>query len=131
MFIHDPSQTDECEATKPRTFCDLDVTNNVWVEGVVDVAAGKRGICMLDTLTRPQVVDILRHDPRAREDLPRVTSNGELLQMLHDIHLLPRVEVADDLQSRSNRDPASIPFYSVFRGRPPAARPGRPPAPRR
>jgi hypothetical protein len=125
LFIPDPSQTEPCEASHPVTFCDLDVTNNVWVEGVVDLAAGKRGICMLDTLSRRQFISILQHDPRAREDLPRVTSNAELHQILADTKLLPQVELSDDLQSRANRDPAGIPFYSVFRGRPPTARPTR------
>lgn len=124
MSATDPTITgfELCEPATPNTLCDLDVEGNVWVEGVVDVAAGKRGICMLDQLSRPQIVDILQHDPRAREDLPRVTSNPELRQLLIDTRLLPAKELSEDLQSRSVRNPAGFPFYSVFRGRPPTAR---------
>jgi len=124
MSAPDPSKTgfEACDETKPSTLCDLDVEDNVWVEGVVDLAAGKRGICTLDYLNRPQIVDILRHDPRAREDLPRVTSNLELRQLVVDTQLYPAKEPSEELQSRSARNPASFPFYSVFRGRPPTAR---------
>lgn len=124
MPAPDPSQTgfEECDDETPSTLCDLDVENNVWVEGVVDLAGGKRGICTLDYLNRPQIVDILRRDPRAREDLPRVTSNPELRQLVVDTQLYPAKELSEDLQSRSARNPSSFPFYSVFRGRPPTAR---------
>jgi hypothetical protein len=114
--------SEECDEATRSTLCDLDVENNVWVEGVVDLAAGKRGICTLDYLNRPQIVDILKHDPRAREDLPRVTSNPELRQLVRDTQLYPGKELSEDLQSRSAKNPASFPFYSVFRGRPPTAR---------
>lgn len=124
MPIVDPSEPG-CEpigGAEVLTNCDLNVVNNVWVEGDVNLAAGKRGICMLDSLTAPQIIGILKHDPRAREDLPKVTSNPDLLQLLADTRLLPSVEMGDALQSRANRNPAAIPFYSVFRGRAPAAR---------
>ena len=124
MAAPDPSNTgfDECNTEPRSTLCDLDVENNVWVEGVVDLAAGKRGICTLDYLSRPQIVDILSHDPRAREDLPKVTSNPELRQLVVDTRLLPAKELSEELQSRAARDAAGFPFYSVFRGRPPVAR---------
>lgn len=123
MPAPDPSVTgsEQC-CDSPTTLCDLDVRNNVWVEGVVDVEHGKRGICMLDTLSERQIIGILQHDPRAREDLPKVTSNPELHQLLATTRLLPRQELEEELQERSNRNPAGIPFYSVFRGRAPAAR---------
>src|SRR5262245_44455410 len=125
MPADDSAPDPACECTDGSaspTCCDLDVVDNVWVEGVVDLATGKRGICMLDTLSRRQIVDILQHDPRAREDLPKVTSNAELRELLAVTKLLPRVEQGDELQSRANRNPAGIPLYSVFRGRAPAAR---------
>lgn len=127
MAAPDPSVTgyEQCEPATPTTLCDLDITNNVWVEGVVDVAQGKRGICMLDSLSERQIVDILQHDPRAREDLPKVTTNAELLQLLAQTRLLPPKSMEEDLQERSNRNPAGIPFYTVFRGRAPAARRSR------
>lgn len=121
-MTHRPSETDcECDDA-PTTLCDRDVENNVWVEGVVDVAAGKRGICTLDFLSRQQIVDILQRDPRAREDLPRVTSNPELRQLVAMTKLLPATDLSEELQSRAARHPAGMPFYSVFRGRPPVAR---------
>lgn len=124
MPAPDPSKTgfEECDDAAPATLCDLDVENNVWVEGVVDLAAGKRGICMLDQLSRPQIVDILQRNPRAREDLPRVTSNPELRQLVVETPPLPAKELSEEMQTRAARNPAGFPFYSVFRGRPPTAR---------
>lgn len=124
MAAPDPDVTgfEQCEPATPATYCDLDITNNVWVEGVVDPAHGKRGICMLDSLSERQIVDILQHDPRAREDLPRVTSSAELLQLLATTRLLPAQSLEEQIQERSNRNPNGIPFYTVFRGRAPAAR---------
>jgi len=124
MSAADPEETgfEECEGGASIALCDLDVENNVWVEGVVALAAGKRGICMLDQLSRPQIVDILRRDHRAREDLPRVTSNPDLRQLVLDTKLYPATELSDELQSRAARNPGGAPFYSVFRGRPPTAR---------
>lgn len=120
----DPTVTgyEQCDPVSPPTLCDLDVRNNVWVEGVVNLEKGQRGICMLDSLSRAQIVSILEHDPRAREDLPRVTSNAELLQLGATTKLLPRQEAHEELQSKANRNPAGLPFYTVFRGRAPAAR---------
>jgi len=116
---------EQCEPEAPETLCDLDVRDNVWVEGVVDIEHGKRGICMLDSLSRAQVISILEHDPRARQDLPKVTSNPELRELLATTQLLPTKEVSEQLQAKENRNPAGIPFYSVFRGRAPAARRSR------
>lgn len=114
------SDQDECECEEaPTTFCDLDVENNVWVEGVVDLAKGKRGICMLDTMTVDQVVYVLQRNPQARRDLPKVTSNRELRELATKVPLLSPDEPADVAQSRANRNPAGIPFYNQFGGRPP------------
>lgn len=100
--------------------CDLDVVDNVWVEGVVDLSKGQRGICMLDTMSRKQVIYVLQHDPKAREDLPRVTSNADLLTLLSQVKLLP-TGTAGDVLTRSNvRN--GLPFYSQFAGKPPASR---------
>ena len=114
--------SEQCEDQRSPTCCDLDVVDNVWVEGVVNLSAGQRGICMLDSLSRQQVVYILEHDPKAREDLPKVTSNPELLGLLATTRLLPAVEQGGELQSRANRNPAGMPFYSLFGGRAPVAR---------
>lgn len=119
MSALDPSVvgSEECCDDSPETFCDLDVTNNVWVEGIVDVPAGKRGICMLDSLTVDQVIYILEHDPQARIDLPKVTSNEALRRLVAEVPLLPRQDAADVEQSLDAR--AGLPFYTVFRGQPP------------
>ena len=124
MPAPDPTITgyEQCEPETPATLCDLDVRNNVWVEGVVDLDHGMRGICMLDQLSERQIIGILQHDPKARDDLPKVTSSPELRQLLAQTKLLPGTELEEELQQRSNRNPAALPFYNVFRGRPPAAR---------
>lgn len=119
MSAPDPSivGSEVCCDDTPETFCDLDVTHNVWVEGIVDVPNGKRGLCMLDTLTEEQVIYILQHDPQARIDLPKVTSNEQLRRMASQVPLLPRQDAADVEQSRDAR--AGLPFYTIFRGQPP------------
>jgi hypothetical protein len=97
----------------------LNIENNVWVEGVVDIAANKRGICMLDTMTREQVVYVLQHDPKAREDLPKVTSNPVLLEMLDTVKILRTDTLDEHLQRASARN--GLPFYNIFRGNAPNA----------
>lgn len=92
------------------TKCDRDRTNNVWVEGEV---------CLLDTLGRANIVAILQADQRAREDLLRVTSDAELLDLARTVPLLPSESEGDRVQKELNRSADSIPFYTVFRGQPP------------
>jgi len=102
--------------------CDLDIENNVWVEGVVDLSARpqKRGICMLNTMSREQIIHVLQHDPRARLDLCRVTSNAELLTLVNQVKLL-RTDTRDQvLQSNNVRN--GLPFYNQFRGNPPQSK---------
>lgn len=103
------------------SYCDLDVENNVWVEGVVDLAANppKRGICMLDTMQEHQVSYVLRHDPKARCDLPKVTSNPYLLALLGRVGLLSTGVRSDSEQRRHNTKQGSLPFYNQFGGKPP------------
>lgn len=117
----DPEQVgqEQCEETR-TTYCDLDIENNVWVEGVVDIPAGKRGICMLDTMSASQVIHVLQHDPRARRDLSRVTSSPDLLALLDRVSLLPTGNPADDAQRQDAR--RGLPFYTQFAGRPPVPR---------
>lgn len=111
--------TPATSTSQATTLCDLDIENNVWVEGVVDVAANKRGVCMLDTMSKAQIIDVLKHDPKARDDLPKVTSNAEVLELLNTIPLLGTVSYSQSLQS--NQVKAGLPFYNVFRGQPPNA----------
>jgi len=122
----DPSSTtssteEESTSTRRGTYCDGDRVNNVWVEGAVD-ADGNGGICMLDTMTEEQVVYVLQRDPKAREDLQRVTTDADLKAWAETIPLLPTGNEGDKLQREVNNNAASIPFYSVFAGKPPTAR---------
>lgn len=71
----------------PRTFCDGNVENNYWVDGIVDLQRGMRGICSLDNMTEDDVVYILRQVPQARKDLPLVTTNPHLLRLLDQTSL--------------------------------------------
>lgn len=105
---------------RPRTFCDRDRKNNVWIEGVVD-ENGNGGICMLDTMSRAQVISVIECDPVARADLKRVTSDPCLLELAEQVQPLPTEEPGDVLQKEMGRQADSIPFYSVFRGQPPFA----------
>jgi len=105
---------------RPRTFCDRDRKNNVWVEGVQD-EDGNGGICMLDTMTRAQVISILECDEVARADLKRVTSDPCLLEMAEKVKRLPTEEESDREQRELGRAEDSIPFYTIFRGQPPFA----------
>lgn len=105
---------------RPRTLCDRDRKNNVWVEGVVD-ENGNGGICLLDTLCEGQIIGILQVDEVARADLKRVTSDAHLLELAETIPRLPLEEPGDKLQHEVNRNADSIPFYSIFRGQPPFA----------
>lgn len=114
------SQSQNSEPTR-STRCDGDRRNNVWVEGVVD-EDGNGGICMLDTMTEAQIIYVLQHDPKAREDLQRVTTDPELKEWAASIPMLPGVEEGDKLQTQMNASASSIPFYSVFQGKPPTAR---------
>lgn len=107
-------------APQPKTFCDRDRKNNVWVEGVVD-ENGNGGICMLDTMTRAQVISVLECDEVARADLKRVTSDPCLLELANTIPRLSTEEPVDTLQKELGRQADSIPFYTIFQGQPPFA----------
>jgi hypothetical protein len=126
MSCNDPSSnssTDDGtteEAPSRVTYCDGDRANNVWVEGANE--NGEGGICMLDTMTQAQVIYVLQRNAKARDDLQRVTTDTELKDWALTIPMLPGVEDGDKLQRQVNNNAASIPFYSVFAGKPPTAR---------
>lgn len=103
------------------SYCDLDRRNNIWVEGG-DPAQGT-GICLLDSMTSDQVVYTLQHNPKAKADLLRVTSDPNLHELAEKVELFPTAVEADALQTETNRnnDAGSIPFYAIFRGQPPFA----------
>lgn len=99
----DPCQTGE---GPPPTLCDGDTTNNCWVEG---------NVCLLDTMSKQQIVYSIEHNPKARDDLARVTTCEEILQLLKDVPLLSGVQ-EDDAQQRVLNQSDCLPFYTVYRG---------------
>jgi len=103
---------DPCNAGPPASLCDGDKENNVWMDGQV---------CLLDTLNEWQVCEILSRDEVARNDLKRVTTDARLLELAHNVPRLPTGNASDEMQHKANTDPGSIPFYTVFKGRPPFA----------
>lgn len=113
-----------CACQPGCTKCDRDRTNNVWVErGNNPGSENAPGICLLDTLTEAQVIDIVERDERARKDLLRVTSDPRLLEIAAKTKRLTTAEEADLQQKWVNKNeaPAGNPFYAVFRGQPPFA----------
>jgi hypothetical protein len=98
-----------------RTLCDGDRVNNVWVEGARP--DGTLGICMLDTMEEYQIINVLQRDPKAREDLKRVTTNQYLQELLAKIPMLPSHNEGDQLQKEANQ--GTMALYTVFRGVPP------------
>jgi hypothetical protein len=121
-----------CECCRGCTKCDLYVpgTPNVWVErgeASPDLFAAAQpdykyiGICSLDTLKESQVIYIIERDEKARKDLLKVTSDPRLRHLALTVPKLPTQELVDAEQLNQNRpnEPASIPFYAVFRGQPP------------
>lgn len=108
--------------TTAVTKCDADRANNVWVERGPNPGDELRvGICLLDTMSEEQVIYSVQRDDRARADLLRVTTNARLLEIARTVPRLPTVELVDEEQRDMNRPntAASIPFYSIFQGRPP------------
>lgn len=107
-----PDDQDPCQPTTPTTLCDGDTTDNVWMDGQV---------CLLDTLNEYQVCDILSRDEVARKDLLRVTTDARLLELARTVPRLPTGVASDECQRKVNTNPASLPFYTVFAGKPPFA----------
>jgi hypothetical protein len=103
----------------PKSCCDGDRTNNMWVEGG-DTKLGT-GICLLDTMSPDQVIYTLQHNPNAAKDLLRVTSDPVLREYALTVPLLSTKVEVDEEQKEINRhdEAGSIPFYAIFRGQPP------------
>jgi len=115
----------ECE-TPTATRCDLYVpgTENVWVErGCSPNDASAPGICLLDTMCDEQIIHVLERDDKARSDLLKVTSDQGLINLAKTVPKLPTVEQSDVEQALLNQphNSGSIPFYALFRGKPPFA----------
>lgn len=102
--LHDDCP-EECEEV--QTLCDADTTNNEWFTG---------GVCLLDQMTPSQVTFVLQKNPKAREDLKRVTTCTELHELVDSVPLLDTKEEEDKLQSSMNNNANSLPFYTLFRG---------------
>lgn len=108
-----------CPPEAKPTKCDQwDGSKNCWVEQGDETSTG---ICMLDTMNECQLVYVLERDPQARRDMFTVTSDPYLLNLAKTVPPLPKVEHADVEQALVNKpnEPASIPFYALFRGQPP------------
>lgn len=88
------------------TLCDGDTANNCWIEG---------GRCMLDDLRKDQVVYIIERNPKARDDLARVTTCVEILELLSLVPLMSGQQEDDAQQSRFNQGDC-LPQYTIFRG---------------
>lgn len=102
------------------TYCDGDRANNVWIEGADE--DGNGGVCLLDSITDTQLVYVLQRDPKAREDLKRVTTDARLRELADAVPMLSTTEPGDKIQTQVNHNAASIPFYSVFQGKAPFPR---------
>lgn len=123
MSCDDPSQQSPLESTEDSgriTYCDGQRANNVWLEGADENGVG--GVCMLDTMTRDQVIFVLQRDPKARDDIQTITTDAELKAWAATIPMLPTGNPGDKLQTEMNANARSIPFYSLFAGKPPTAR---------
>jgi hypothetical protein len=101
---HEP---DDCPAPGTFTLCNGNTENNLWIED---------GVCVLDNLYPDQIIYILERDERARLDLKRVTTCAELLCLADTTPRLPTTEEEDQVQSRMNNNPNSLPYYTLFRG---------------
>jgi hypothetical protein len=130
------TNTDQHESTPPSPGCgcppDTNATAkckrltepNVWIErGNHPGSENAIGICLLDTMSEAQVIYVLEHDQKAREDLLKVTDDPRLLELARTVMPLPTQEEADMHQKWFNRTdaPAANPFYAIFRGQPPFA----------
>lgn len=101
------SDPDDCPCEgPPPTLCDGDTTNNEWFES---------GICMLDSMCKEQVINVLQRNPKARDDLKRVTSCQELHDLVDAVPLLSGVNEDDAMQVRLNSTDC-LPQYTIFRG---------------
>jgi len=105
--MSDPNDADTCpEDCPPPSLCDGDTTNNCWFE---------EGVCMLDTMSKAQVVYTIQRNPKARDDLKRVTTCEPLLQLLKDVPLLG-TQQEDDVQQRRFNQNDCLPFYTIYKG---------------
>src|SRR5437868_4368588 len=94
-----------CNPPTPCTRCNGDTKNNMWVERANQPGnENAPGICLLDTLQDWQIVYTLEHNPRAKADLLRVTTDPHLLELANTVTLLPTPELVDMEQSVQNKE---------------------------
>jgi hypothetical protein len=106
--------------------CDLDRTNNMWLERGPNPGDELRpGICLLDTMKPSQIVYTLEHNPMAARQLLAITSDPYLRYLATNVTLLPTEELVDMEQDAQNQEgkPGTYPFYDLFAGQPPTAQP--------
>jgi hypothetical protein len=104
---NDPNNCNPCDGNgPPPTLCDGDITNNAWFT---------EGVCLLDTMSKQQIVYTIEHNPKARQDLARVTTCEPILQLLNDIPLLNTAQEDDAQQKRFNQSDC-LPFYTIYKG---------------
>lgn len=104
--LHDNNDCPE-ECAEVPSLCDGDTTNNEWFT---------EGVCLLDQMTPSQVTYVLQKNPKARDDLKRVTTCQELHDLVDEVPLLDTKEEEDRLQTSLNNNANSLPFYTLFRG---------------
>ena len=90
--------------------------NNSWVIGDVNPATNTGGVCILDTLTPEEIGCVLQKNPFARADLPKITSDPEVLALLEKYPLLSSDWPAEKEMNRIGAGPAPL-FYTHMGGR--------------
>ncbi len=94
------------------TVCSLNTQDNIWF---VPRAPGFPGRCILDELTYADVYWVLMKNPKAAEDLKKITEDPTLLKLANEVKLVEYpMKDSDEVQKRLNAN--SIPFYTVLRG---------------
>jgi hypothetical protein len=107
-----------CAGKNVPTLCDGDRRNNCWIEGG-NPETGEGGACLLDTLTREIVINVLQQDNgTARADLLRVTTDSEILELARTVQRNPTGYECDETMQAQN---TYIPLYTAFSGNPPFA----------
>lgn len=107
---------DMCEDINPNknccTMCTGDTKCNVWF---TLRAPGFPGRCILDEITYDEVYEVLRRNPKAADDLMRITNNPKLLALAREVKLT-QTDQDDAEQAAKRLDANSLPFYTVMKG---------------
>lgn len=96
--------------------CTGDRRNNAWVAGDVDPLTGLGGVCLLDQLTEEEIGCVLQKNAIARKDLPKITSDPEILGLLEKYKLLSPDWPAEVEMNRLGAGPAPL-YYTLMGGR--------------